>query len=117
MLDHTIVGWRAWYTEGREFNSDEHRWEDLPAEGVLVFCLYYRQIPKRRFMLGVTLYWHDSEKGIYACDNVPDARLPEGFPAEMVKEGRWTTDNEFESARQAAVEATEAPLEAEARRV
>lgn len=107
--DLTIVGWRAWYTDGRMYNSLTTDWVDLPAEGALVFTLYQRPRKRRRIMCGVTLYWKDDEK--YCCDNTADADIPEDLPAEFVKRGKWVTDTELEAARTAAFAAMESPDE------
>ena len=91
---HGIVAWRAWYTGERVYDSASCRWEDLPAEGVLVVLLYEREPQHSRRMSGRTLYWlhHAPHGDIYACDDTADARIPEGA---MVKEGRWTTEEEM----------------------
>ena len=91
MIDVCVVGWRVWYSKGqggkpRVFNSVDHRWEDLPAEGVLVFCLYQKTRPRRRMMIGVSRYWHVPEERIYACDNREDAKLPDGLEEKWIKE-------------------------------
>ena len=116
MIDVSIVGWRAWYSKGsdgkpRVFNSVEHRWENLPAEGVLVFCLYQKTRPRRRMMIGVSRYWHIPEERIYACDNREDAKLPDGLEEKWIKEGQWVDDQEMQNASDAAMAAMEAPDE------
>ena len=107
-IDAAIVSWRAWYTGGRVFESTTTRWEDLPAEGALIFVLFRRTRPYRRMMLGVSLYWHIGD--IYACDNAADALIPEGA---SVKKGKWVTDVEFRAASEEATAAWEAPNELE----
>lgn len=109
MTPFDIVGWRAWYTGGRKFDSSTSRWEDLPPEGVLLFCLYQRERKRRRLMLGVTLYWKDGE--IYACDNTADADIRPDLPAECIKRGKWATDAEYQTALGEAAAAQDAPDE------
>jgi hypothetical protein len=108
-IDVRIVGWRAWYTEGRKFDSATTRWEDLPPEGALVFMLYQRTRGHRRIMACVSLYWKDGD--IYACDNVADALIPQSLPEKFIKRGRWTTDQEYLDAYQAAWAHEDAPDE------
>lgn len=115
MIDVKIVGWRAWYTKGadgkpRIFNSVDHRWADLPTEGVLVFCLYQKTRPRRRIMVGVSLYWHIPEKSIFACDNAADAKI-DGISEEWIKHGQWVDDVEYQAAIDAAMAAMDAPDE------
>lgn len=108
---YDIVGWRAWYAGGRKFDSGTTCWEDLPAEGVLIFVLYQRERRRCRRMLGVTLYWKDSD--IYACDDTNDANIREDLPANCVKRGKWVTDGEMGLAQEEARAAIEAPDESQ----
>lgn len=110
MVDQTIVGWRAWYVDGRYFDSSYSRWEDLPRDGVIIFVLYNRTRHHRRLMLGVSLYWKDGE--IYACDNKADARIRPGLARRFIKRGKWTTDTEYYWALDEATAAKQAPDEA-----
>ncbi len=105
-IDVSIVGWRAWYTQGRKYDSSTTKWEDLPDDGALVFVLYQKSRPHRRMMLGVSLYWHIGD--VYACDNAADALIPEGA---SVKRGKWTTDPEQKQVLDEANQAWEAPDE------
>jgi hypothetical protein len=103
--DLIVVGWRAWYTDGRVFDSAATRWEDLPEHGVLVVLLYHRTRPYSRTMSGRSLYWREvTPKGsIYACDETADAIIPkEVRQANCVKYGKWVTDNEMLEARLAS---------------
>lgn len=35
-----VVGWQAFYTQNREFSSEDMKWEDLPKEGVLTVIVF-----------------------------------------------------------------------------
>ena len=108
-IDQTVVGWRAWYTGGRQFDSGSTLWEELPAVGVLYIVLYNRTRPYRRMMSSVTLYWKDGD--MYCCDNTADARIREELPRNCIKEGRWTTDQEYMDTYIAASDTWDAPDE------
>lgn len=112
-IDCTIVSWRAWYTEGRKFDSVNTHWEDLPQDGVLVFVLYQRSKGHRRMMCGVSLYWKEEirEGTIYACDNVADALIPDGLSQKYIKRGKWTTDEEYARVREEALQSQQSPDE------
>lgn len=111
-IDRTIVGWRAWYTGGRTYDSDTTRWEDLPADGFLAARYYYRTKAHGKYASGSDLYWKDGE--IYAHDSVASARIrDELWQLGMVKKGIWVTDQEMADAREAMVAAVEAPNEEE----
>lgn len=106
---YDIVSWRAWYVGGNRFNSNDTFWEDLPSEGVIFFVLYQRERKRRRFMLGVSLYWRDGK--IFACDNTADAIIRSDLPSEYIKRGKWTTDAEYSEALAEATEMIVAPNE------
>ena len=109
--DYTIIGWRAWYTEGRQFNSTATKWSELPSHGALCFVLYSRTRPYRRVMTGVSLYWHDPKTQVYACDNRADALIPTGMTPSWVKRGKWTDEQEYREVMDAVNMAMEAPNE------
>jgi len=110
--DYRIVGWRAWYTGGRTFDSTTTRWPDLPTEGALVFVLYSRTRPYRRVMVGVSLYWHDPVSQVYGCDNAADAIIPDKLrDGGWVKRGKWVADAEFRPVVDEAMDAKDAPDE------
>lgn len=112
--DHTVVGWRAWYTEGRVYDSSSSRWEDMPHVGVVAIVVYHRTRPYRRIMVGGSLYWiKDTPKGVaYCMDDHRDALIaPEDWERHHVKRGLWVTDEEYADVRVAVDAATEAPDE------
>jgi hypothetical protein len=95
---HGIVGWRAWYSKGRTYNSAEVEWEDLPADGVLVILLYCRERNRSRRLSGRSLYWREpTEDGfIYGHDDAADAILPEGAERKgWLKRGKYVTEEEY----------------------
>ena len=92
---HGIVGWRAWYTGGRVYDSASCSWEDLPELGVLVILLYCRERHRSRRLSGRSLYWREpTEDGfIYGHDDAADAILPEGAERKgWLKRGEYVTE-------------------------
>lgn len=114
-IDRTVVGWRAWYTSDRVFDSESTQWADLPDVGVLCIRIYYMTRPYGRVMSGKTLYWLDDRQtdgDIYAFDDTADARIDtELWDRGFVKEGRWTTDQEMAEKEQAMMAENDAPNE------
>lgn len=60
MYGNNLLGWRAWYTEGRTFDSKTLTFQSLPHEGALVFVEYY-DTGRRIIDSGDWYYW-DPEK-------------------------------------------------------
>ena len=114
-IDVSVVAWCAWFTksggEFRYYDSITSAWEDLPAEGALMFVLFQRTRGYRRTMSGVSLYWHDPRSEIYACDNREDALIPEDLPDKWIKKGKWVTDQDFREVTELALAARTAPDE------
>ena len=57
-----IVGWKAWYTEGRVFHSNEKGWAALPGKGVLAVMVFFDEpkpdgYAKREILLGSRRYF------------------------------------------------------------
>lgn len=58
------MAWRAWYADGREFDSESHgmSWEGLPSDGMIFCMLFEHQVDTsgnhlRRGMQGGDWYW------------------------------------------------------------
>lgn len=110
--DHTVVGWRAWYTGGRVYSSAETCWEDLPANGVLVVLAYERTRPYRRLLSGASLYWRNADGSFDQWGYSPSvADDPPEFDGVRVKGGDWTTTAEWQWVLGEAMAAVEAPGE------
>jgi hypothetical protein len=99
----SIVGWRVVYTEGREYTSREHTWDDLPEVGWVEGCIY-RLDPdgevRRELWGGSDWYWTDDESGPWYRGTVLESGTsrelpPPGVPASRLKAGRWVSDEEF----------------------
>lgn len=107
MVDAPIAGWRAWYTEGRVFDSRETAWRDLPLEGVLVVAVYYDAfaadaVRYRTLYDGDEYYWY-ADGGVHSSMSHPD--VPD-VPAERIKRGTEVADEEFAAVKDRAVAST-----------
>lgn len=92
------IGWKAWYTEGRKYDSANIAWEDLPNDGVVLVMLYQdargpNRLPMRRTMIGEDYYFKHGE--IYGHGVHPLEDVVERYPGASVKRGKWTTDEEY----------------------
>jgi len=110
---YSIVGWRAWYSGGRKFDSATTAWKSLPEKGVIGFVLYQREKQRRRIMTGVTLYWQSDD--LFCCDNTEDADIPEGLDSSRIKRGKWVSDEEYGAAQEEMRDAMVSPTNEETR--
>lgn len=108
-------GWRAWYTNGRTFNSDDDAWSDLPHDGVLVIVVYLDEysgaddgVQHRYILDGSDWYFHVPDEGIIGSNSDSASEILERYPGALLKRGKWTDPETFRAVKQAAVE-SEAP--------
>ena len=113
MNDYTIIGWRAWYTEGGEvvrYTSRLTKWTELPSHGCLGYVTYCRTRPYRNIRCGVSLYWHDPKTQVYGADDTADALIPATLDkARWVKRGQWVEETLWRGVAEEMGAATEAP--------
>lgn len=114
-----VVGWRAWYTNGRTFSSANETWTELPSDGVLGIILYEKgHTPNknelyRLIMVGEDWYFRamsENDKYIYgSCKGSSSLEIYQRYgdagSGTCVKRGKWT-DNETFEALQAEMHAT-----------
>lgn len=79
-------GWRAWFADGRVFQSTTHGIDDLPREGLEIVVVYladgYREI-----LHGEYLFYRDGWGMTVTEDRIPDgARV---FPGLMMSDGEF----------------------------
>jgi hypothetical protein len=96
-LPTRIIGWRAWYTGGRTFDSATTEWEDLPDDGVVLIMLYQdvrdsSNFFLRRGMSGADYYFKSGD--IYGS-GFHDDEIPRRYPGASIKRGKWTTEEEM----------------------
>lgn len=88
-----FLGWRCWYDDGTIYNSRNHKWVDLPEDGVLVKILYYANGGKQ-VQHGMDFYYEaphccgDSIRGTA----MPNDDVGNRYPSAEVKRGRWAPD-------------------------
>lgn len=87
------AGWRAWYDDGLVYDSNRHKWEDLPNEGLLVKMIYYDDGTKQI----QTADWYieaPHPKGIIrrTCRDEQETEMRKKYPAGVFKKGDWTVD-------------------------
>lgn len=100
MVDKSVVGWRAWYTEERRFSSADTDWTELPVDGVLVIVVYYDDGDRKHFDHR-EWYFHEPGTDFFAAtDRLEQAYVR--YPDVDFKRGKWTDQETFESARQEA---------------
>lgn len=108
-----MTEWRAWYTDGRVFDSRSHAWRDIPLDGMLVLVVYYDEEdahgrPKRKIFDHEDWYFHEPGTDLFGTVRGPvDEHLPR-YPGAVFKRGKWTTEEEFIRAREEAYD-SEAP--------
>mgnify|MGYP001566626251 FL=1 len=84
-----LIGWRVFYDNGTECSSDNSKWEDIPADGVLVVVELYddgsKEIHHSR-----DYYVLDDGKA-YGTNNIS----PYLHKIGTIKFGRWSKDSIF----------------------
>jgi hypothetical protein len=85
--DRKLLGWKAWYNDGRIFRSDEFNWEDIPQDGLTVLRRYYYD-PRSSTKYGEN--WCGQDLYILDDDYRDKVLLP-----PTVKIGRWMADADF----------------------
>lgn len=93
------IGWKAWYTGGRKFDSSRTAWADLPDDGALAIVIYFDErsadrLPQRRIMTGSDYYFRDGD--IYGQNNETAEDNRRRYPNASFKRGKWTTDDEMQ---------------------
>jgi len=111
-----VVGWRAWYTDNRIWDSAHTKWEDLPPRGIIAIMLYCDPRPYRQIMTSATCYWRDADGGFHswgwADEDPADAPIHhEDIQAGRLKIGVWVSDAEMARVSHEAWEAHIAPDE------
>lgn len=118
-----VIGWRAWYTNERVFDSKITHWKFLPKDGVITIMLFLNKrnkttkFPLRRQMYG-DYYWYVPEKEIYGCCYYP-IMLPNGkvltnaespkdilnrYPGAIILRGQWVSEQELEKINKESME-------------
>ena len=102
----SVIGWRAWYSGGRVFDSHSTRWVDLPSAEVLGVMIYEETMtpkgtPTRRCLINSDWYWYDGLEFGITTSIWDDWVKPPDVPALTLKRGGKVPFDEYESVRQA----------------
>lgn len=100
-----VVGWKAWYTNGRKFDSSQTSWSDLPDDGAILIQLYFdkrgerSRLPYRRVFLGDDYFWHVPPDLWGSCRHaeMTPEEICERYPDAMIKRGKWTSEDEYKT--------------------
>lgn len=107
-----VIGWRAWYANGSEYDSAVTRWEDLPDDGVLVVMLYFDD-KTRRIMDSSDWYFrirHKSGDFIYGENNgSPEENKKRYGESISLKRGKWTTEKLMRDSQKEAMQTKDCP--------
>lgn len=101
------LGWRAWYTQGRVYDSRFDSWPELPKEGVLAIVVFfdtkdsagehYKEIlnGRRRYFRSIG----SSGAEFYKASLWTEKKITNTYAArpECVKEGIWDDDETMEA--------------------
>jgi hypothetical protein len=125
-----IIGWRAFYTEGREYENGPDllgSFSRPPDDGLLAVVLYHdrprpdgrpvRTIVSCPLKFAQSPYGHDycfaapSEDGpLFMFDPGPPAEIERRYPGAIVKRGKGVDDETFARIRQKVMAAVECPV-------
>ena len=87
-----MVRWRAYYTEGREFDSTDDDWSDLPSDGVLAVNVYLER-PVKQTIYGYDWYFHIPDTDVFGGDDHGD--VTERYPGAIIKRGKWISYDDW----------------------
>lgn len=86
--------WRAWYTEGCVYSSDETEWTQLPSTG-LVWITVYRETGRTHYN-GGDWYWIEGDEIRYLPSEGWDGWIPRPKGClTCIKRGDRVSDEEF----------------------
>lgn len=101
-----VEGWRAFYTEGREYSSINTRWSDLPDDGMLAVTIYYDEwsgdTQYSSVLSGYDWYFHNPETGLFGGNSDTRDENERRYPDACLKRGKWAPRHEAEAARKKA---------------
>lgn len=97
------MNWRVWY-EDTCYDSCNHKWEDIPDDGVQVVILYKEG--RREIMCGPTSYYRAPHKEgwIWDADYDHPDKVIKRYPGAEIKRGKRLPDAVFERIRQEAID-------------
>lgn len=88
--DRKLIGWQAWYDDGKVYRSDEYAWKDIPQKGFEILKKYFIE-----YIDGKPNWYGEITCGqdLYVLNDECRDEIKK-IPKE-IKIGRWMTDSEF----------------------
>lgn len=102
-----VVGWRAWYDDGKVYDSESQAWSTLPDDGLLVKVIYYDDGTKQ-IQTGDWYFEAPHPYGVVrrTCSDGEKAEMEERYPQAVFVRGYWTVDEWFYQVRDLAMVTT-----------
>lgn len=84
-----LIGWKAFYDDGKEYSSKKIDWKDLPPYGLLVVVEFYSDGSKEKHF-NKDFYVLDEQK-LFGTNDIH----PYLVKIKAVKFGRWSSNSLF----------------------
>ena len=110
----TVTGWRAYYDDGREYDSESDAWVDIPDDGLLILVLFLDRwsgegtVQHRTTLDGEDWYFHEPGTNLFGANSDPREMNERRYPNCVFKRGKWAEDDTFYATKDRAYDA-EAP--------
>src|SRR3990167_6154106 len=85
-MNTELIGWKAFYDDGKEYSSKEADWKDVPLNGLLVVVEFYSDGSKQKHH-AKDYYILDKDK-LFGTNDIHPYLAKLG----TVKYGRWCSD-------------------------
>lgn len=92
-----VIGWDAYYSGGKTFSNKVTLIKDLPATGMLVWMLHFKDGTRRIIAGNDRYFWQDngSSDGIFAQTQELPADILLRYPNAIIIEGVLVSDTEY----------------------
>lgn len=107
---HTVDGWRAYYTDDRQYDSVTDTWTTLPDDGLLVVVVYFDaysgdgDVQHTFIHDGADWYGYDGAE-LFVSNQQSIAVNRRRYPDCTFKQGQWTTRSEYRAVKARAIDA------------
>lgn len=88
-MSSILIGWVAFYDDGKRYSSKETKWKDLPLNGLLVVVEFYSDGSKKKYF-NKDYYVFDDKK-VFGTNDIHPYLAKLG----TIKYGRWCEDSVF----------------------